>query len=341
MSNETYYAVLQKYNTFSQQLTKYAGIPLYVLCLFGTVMNMIIFGQRLYRHRSSTLYILFASVCDFMLLNIGPLSHILQYGFQSDWIISSIIFCKIKSYFVFTITAISATLTTLANINQYILSSKKNKRWKYSSKILAIRCICLTIILWFIISIPIGFCYTRYYHSSRNEELICLNPLSGIFCFLIQIIYICLFNGFLHPFLMLFFSIRTYKNIHNIHQRSLLKSTRIREVNYQMTLMLILQSIKSSFASLPFTIFNCYLLITITNSKSLLYQAKENIANQIVCFLFWSNYTSFFVYIYSSSIFKDQWKKVMCCLSRKKSRLSHSQTQLKKMSTVQIAVNPN
>jgi hypothetical protein len=303
------------------------------------------FGQRIYRHRSGSLYLLTASICDFIHLEIGPLPNILQYGFDYDWNTSSIIFCKTKSYFVFVITAISATLTSLANINQYILSSKKNKRWKYSSKIIAIRCIYLTIIISFIISIPIAFCYTRHYHSSENEQLICSNPLQSTFCFVIQIIYTCLFNGFLHPFLMIIFGICTYKNIHHIQQRSLVKSNRIRQINYQMSLMLILQSIKSIFTSLPFAIFNFYLLITMKNSKSLLYQVKENLISQIIYFLFWSNYTSFFVYIYSSNIFKDQWKKTMkkifCCRFGKKHRHSNYQTQLKKMIIVQSIVKPN
>ena len=50
--------------------------------------------------------------------------------------------------------------------------------------------------------------------------------------------------------------------------------------------MLILQSIKSSFASLPYSLFNCYLLITLNIQKSLLYQAKENLINQIVIYFF-------------------------------------------------------
>ncbi|CAF0782093.1 unnamed protein product [Adineta steineri] len=345
MTNATEYIIFEKYKTFTQQFTKYAGIPLYIGCFYGTVMNMIIFGQRTYRHRSGALYLLIASLCDFIYLNIGPISNILQYGFQHNWTINSIKFCKIKSYFVFVITAISATLTTLANINQYLLSSKKNKRWKYTSYIITIRCTCFTIICWFIISIPIIFCYTRYYHSSGNEELLCSNPLHGLFCFWIQILYTCLFNGFLHPFLMLFFGICTYKNIHNIQERSILKSNRIRQVNYQMALMLVLQSIKSSFASVPYAIFNTYMLITINRNKTLLHQAKENIFSQIVYFLFWSNYTSFFVYMYSSTIFKDQWKKLMkkifCCLYGKRQRQLHYQTQLKQMTVVQSMVKPN
>ena len=343
MTNDTVYAVFDKYKTVSQQFTKYAGIPLYTSCLCGTVMNMIMFGQRMYRHRSGSLYLLIASLCDFIHLCTGPLTNILQYGFQYDWTINSVVFCKIKSYFVFLITAISATLTTLATINQYILSSKKNKRWKYSSRVIAIRCICLTIIIFSILSIPIAFCYTRHYYSSENEQLICSNPLHGTFCFLIQISVTCLFNGFLHPILMIFFGMLTYRNIHHIHRRSLLKSDPIRQLNYQMASMLVLQSIKSSFASLPFASFNCYLLITMKNYKSLLYQAKENVIGQVVYFLFWSNYTSFFVYIYSSNVFKDEWKKTMkkmfCCLFGKRHRQSHY--QLEQLNTVHSTVTPH
>jgi hypothetical protein len=345
MANQTVDEIIEKYKSYTQQLIKYVGIPLYASCLCSTLMNMIMFGQRMYRHRSGSLYLLIASMSDFLHLNIGPLSNILQYGFAHDWTISSIIFCKIKTYFIFVIIAVSATLTTLATVNQYILSSKKNKRWKYTSKMIAIRCICLTIIIWFIIFIPIPFCYTRYYHSSENEQLVCSNPLHSTFCFLIQLCFTCLFNGFLHPTLMMFFGFCTYKNIHHIQQRSFLKSNRIRQVNYQIASMLILQSIKSSVASLPFASFNCYLLITMKNNKSLLYQAKENVIGQLVYFLFWINYTSFFVYLYSSNIFKEQWKKTMkkifCCLYAKKQRQSCYQTELKKLNAVKSIINPN
>jgi hypothetical protein len=110
-------------------------------------------------------------------------------------------------------------------------------------------------------------------------------------------------------------------------------------VNQQITLMFILQSIKSTFASFPLTIFNSYLLITIRiyRTKSLIYEAKENLIMQIVYLLFWSNYTSFFVYVYSSDIFRKQWikamKKVIHCFHTNRQRHFYDQTELNQMRT--------
>jgi hypothetical protein len=324
MLNETEYTLMLRYNFISQQITKYVGIFLYLLCLFGTGMNIITFTRQTYNSGPCSLYLSVASVFDFVHLNLGPLSNILQYGFHYDWTITSISYCKIKSYFTFVFAVMSATLTTMASIDRYILSSTDSTRWKYCTRHIAVRCIQFIVLFWFIISIPMVFCYTRFNHASNNEQLICSNSSHDPICLWIQILYICIFNGFLHPIAMMFFGFLTCINIHHLHQRSLLKSARIEQINYQLTSMFVLQLIKSSFSSLPFSIFNCYLLITRNMQKSSLYQAKESLVNQLFYLLFWSNYTSFFVYVYSSDIFRKQWVKTMQSivyyLCRKKQR---------------------
>jgi hypothetical protein len=333
MSNGTEYALMIQYSFISQQLTKYVGVFLYLLCLFGTAMNMLTFMRQTYHSRPCSLYLSAASLSDFIHLNLGPLSNILQFGFQYDWTINFIVFCKIKSYLAFVFGVMSATFTAIASIDRYVLSSKNPTRWKYSTRPVAIRCIQLTVLFWFIVSIPLVFCYTRFNHSSNNEQLICSNPSRNIICLLIQIVYVCFFNGFLPPLVMVLFGILTCSNVHHLRRRSLVKSTQIQKINYQLTSMLILQIVKSSFTSLPFSLFNCYLLITRNIRKSFLYQAKENLVHQIVYLLFWSNYTSFFVYIYSSDIFRKQWSKAIkrivyyLCGQRRHGR--YYQTELK------------
>ena len=290
-------------------------------------MNILTFIQRTYHKRACSLYLLSASVCDFVHLNLGPLSNILQYGFHYDWTISSVVYCKTKSYFVFVFTVMSATLTTIASVDRYLLSSKKTRRWRFSTRAIAVRCILFVVFFWSIVSTPIAFCYTRFSHASDNEELTCSNPCRSHFCFWIQIIHTCIFNGYLPPLLMIYFGALTCANTRHLRRRCTSRSARLRQVNHQMTTMLILQSVKSSFASLPFAIFNCYLLITVNTSKSLLYQAKENLVHQIVYLLFWSNYTSFFVYVYSSDIFRKQClyaiKRIICWCNHPQRDRSH------------------
>jgi len=311
MLNETEYTKTLQYNYFSEQFTKYVGIFLYVLCLFGNVMNILTFMSQTYTSGSSSLYLSVASIFDFVYINLGPLTNILQYGFHYDLTLTSIVFCKIKSYMVFVFAVTSATLTTIVSIERYILSSTNSTRWKYCTRPVALRCIQIIVLFWFIISIPLAFCYTNFNHLSHNEQLMCTNPSGSIHCLLIQILYICIFNGFLPPLITMLFSFLACCNVYHLRQRSLLKSDRIQQINYQLTSMLILQLIKSSFSSLPFSVFNCYLLMTRNMRKSPLYQAKENLVNQIFYVLFWSNYTSFFVYIYSSDIFRQQWVKTI------------------------------
>ncbi len=317
MTNTTGYLTIQKYNFMSEQLTKYVGPFLYIICLVGTIMNMLTFLQENYQSRSGSLYLFVASACDFVHLTLDPLSNILQYGFNYDWIVNSLVYCRTKSYFAFAFIIISGTLTTLASVSQFLLSSEKSTYWYYARRHIGIRCTKITFVFWFIVSIPIIFCSKRFPHIFQNGRLICSNPARHITCYSVRLIYNCLFNGFLPPFIMTIFGFLAYKNARHLHRRSRNNSIQIRKINHQLASMLILQSIKSTFASIPFSIFNCYWLKTMYDNKSLLLQARENLIHQIVYLLFWSNYTSFFIYLCSSDIFRNQWikamRKIFCC----------------------------
>ena len=267
-------------------------------------------------------------MCDFTHLNLGLLSNILQYGFHIDWTIRSVAHCKTKSYLLYVLTIISGTLTTLASINQFMLSSKRSSMWNYSCRSVGMRNITLTIFFWITISIPIGFCSERHYYSSDNELIICFNPCRYLSCRLVHVLYTCLLNGFLPPLITMVFGLLTYRNVRRLRRRSKSRSSQTRQINKQLTSMLILQSFKSIVTSFPYAIFNCYWVKTVNQQKSLSYQTIENLINQIVHLLFWTNYTSFFIYIYVSKIFRRQWiktiKKIIRCFWRKRRTMMSS-----------------
>ncbi|UJR14479.1 hypothetical protein I4U23_001476 [Adineta vaga] len=331
MTNTTNDLRLLHYNYLSEQLTKYIGIFLYIVCLFGTIMNIGTFLQQTYSSRACSLYLLVASICDFMHLSLEPLANILQYGFHYDWTINNLAYCKTKSYFAYVFTVSSGTLTASASISQYLLSSSESTRWYYARRHIGIRCIKLILCFWSIISIPILFCATRFYHAFQENRYICSNPARHITCYVVQLIYVCIFNGFLPPLIMMIFGYLTHKNIHHRHRRTKYRSVHIRRINQQLIFMLILQSIKSTIASIPYSVFNCYWLSSMYGSKSLLLQAKENLIHQTSYLLFWSNYTSFFIYLCSSEIFRHQWinvlKKILCCLYGNRQRYDRNERQ--------------
>ena len=340
MANESESILVEKYDCIARQLTIYGGIILFILCLFGTLMNMLTFAQPTYQRRPSSFYLLLASIFDLAHLTPGSITNILQYGFHYDWTINSIIYCRLKTYFVYVFTIISGTLTILANIDRYLLSSNNSKRWNYSSHSIAKRLIVSTISFWLILSIPMIFCTTRYYHSSHNEQMIGSNPSMDSICLIVRIFYTCLFDGFFPPLIMLIFGLVTYRNVHQLHRRSNFRSLSARRINQQIIFMLILQSIKSSFASMPYSFFHTYWLITRNKPKTHLDEAKENLAMQIVYLLFWSNYTSFFIYLFSSEIFRSQWKKgvkkLVCCLyGSRRRRHTKCEIELKRLNYAQ------
>ncbi len=209
MSNETDYIISQRYYFITQQLTIYAGIMIHILCLIGTIMNIITFSQYTYNRRAASFYLLFASIFDLAHLSPRSIPNILQYGFHYDWTINSTILCQIRNYFVYVFTVISGTLTVLAAIDRFLLSSNNSKGWNYSSRLIAKRCTTLTIIIWFVVSIPIIFCSKHYYHSSNNDHMICLSPSKDRFCLSVQILYTCLLDGFVPPLTMMIFGLIT------------------------------------------------------------------------------------------------------------------------------------
>ena len=324
MANETEDDLFQKYNFIMQHLTRYGGSSLYIICLFGTIMNMLTFLQRTYKRRACSLYLLIASTCDFIHINLGLLTNILQHGFHYNGRINSTIYCRINIYFVYVLTIISGTLTALASIDRYILSSKKSTRWNYSRRSVGIRCIKLTIFFWIFISIPILFFSEHFHHSLRAEQWICSTSCRRSSCIWVQVVYICLFNGLVPASTMMIFGILTQINVRQLHQRSESKSVQVRRMNEQLATMLVLQSFKLTLTSIPYSFFNLYWIITARTYKSLVHRATENLISQIVVLLFWSNYTSFYIYIYSSDIFTHQWikamKKILFCSRKNRER---------------------
>jgi hypothetical protein len=339
MTNETDYTTAQRYNVITQEFTKYAGISLYFLCIFGTIMNILTFLQKTYNRRACSLYLLFASVFDLAHLSPGTLSTILQYGFYYDWTINYVAYCKIKNYLIYVLTMISGTFTVFASIDRYFLSSHNSNLWNYSSRLVAKCCIKFIIIFWFIASFPIIYCSKHVNDSLNNQQTVCSNPADDKFCLSIRIVYTCLLDGFLPPLIMMIFGLLTYNNIRHLVQRSNAKSMLSQRIHHQITTMLILQSVKSTFTSFPVSIFNSYRLKTTNMNKTLTYQAKESLVKQIVYLLFWSNYTSFFVYIYSSDIFRKQWilamKNCICCRCGNKQQHDSDRMELKRLRTTE------
>ena len=337
MTNSTEFIVSQRYHHFAQQATKHLGVLLYLLCLLGTLMNIFTFLQRAYKCRACSLYLLFASICDLAHLNAGALSNILQYGFGYDWTLRSSIYCPVKNYCVFVFTITSGTLTVLACVDRYMLSSEQNTRWNYRNRRVACHGIQITIAFWIVASLPVAFCSKRFSHPSHNEQMICVNPCDTRLCFLVRLIFTCLIDGFLPPVLMMLFGVLTSRNVSHLHRRS--HSHRSSKINQQITTMLILQTVKSTFASFPLAGFNCYSLFTKNHPKALVHQAKENLIMQIVYLFFWSNYTSFFVYLCSSDIFRQQWlkamKKVICCSDGNRRRRQTEQFELRRLKTTE------
>ena len=94
MLNITDESLIDNYRYLTEQFTKFVGPFLYIICLMGTLMNIFTFSQRTFDRRACSFYLLVASACDFIHLQLDPLANILQYGFSFNWTINNFSFCR-------------------------------------------------------------------------------------------------------------------------------------------------------------------------------------------------------------------------------------------------------
>jgi len=105
----------------AQQITIYLGMFILIAGLFGGVLNLIVLlSLRTFRQSSCSFYLTsmpFANI-GHLIFNLIP--FIFTNGYGIDWSATSIIYCKLKFYFIQLWLLTSFTCMCLATIDQYL-----------------------------------------------------------------------------------------------------------------------------------------------------------------------------------------------------------------------------
>jgi hypothetical protein len=162
MNNET----INDDNRNMNSITRYLNIHINLFYLiFGNIGNLFkiaFFLQKPLRSLPCTVYILFATICDFITLNNLPVRQLLIHLYPKyhwikitvDWSNSrneailltysistyDIITCKIRSYLHMLSTDLSSQMLVFASINRYCFSYLRRKRQKNSFYLSQIFC---------------------------------------------------------------------------------------------------------------------------------------------------------------------------------------------------------
>ncbi|CAF1522942.1 unnamed protein product [Adineta steineri] len=277
-------------NDASKQITIYVGIPTLIAGILGGLLNTIVFlSLRTFRESPCAFYLTIMSIVNVGQMITGLLARILTSGFNIDWSLTSLFYCKFRLYCFQVCALISMTCICLAIIDQYLITCSR-QRWQQWSNMTIARCLsAIFILIWILHTIP----YLIYYNhviSNTTSKVTCIvtnNTFQQYVTF--GLIFII---GKLLPICMTFlFGILAYRNLRQMSHRAL--PIVRRELDKQLTVMVLVLVVCAFFMNMPYTIV--YLLTAMP-------QLTQNpiIAAQLQ---FASNVTTYLVYMYFASPF--------------------------------------
>jgi hypothetical protein len=243
----------------SKEASLYFGIPVLIGGTIGGFLNIIVFlSLRTFRQNSCAFYLTIMSIVNIGQLLTGLLTRIMTTGFGIDWAQASLVYCKFR-YFVFSITSlISFTLFCLATIDQYFATCSRPQWQRWCNIKLAYRLTAFFVILWTLHSIPYLLLY-EHISSPDSNKTICTAP-NNIFLeyrtYFISLILI----GFLPICITIISGSLAYCNVRTIAYRTVPLVRR--ELDKQLTVMVLTQVVVHCFTVLPFSIMNVLSLNT-------------------------------------------------------------------------------
>ncbi|CAF3967085.1 unnamed protein product, partial [Adineta steineri] len=86
-------------NDASKQITIYVGIPTLIAGVLGGLLNTIVFlSLRTFRESPCAFYLTIMSIVNVGQMITGLLARILTSGFNIDWSLTSLFYCKFRLY---------------------------------------------------------------------------------------------------------------------------------------------------------------------------------------------------------------------------------------------------
>jgi hypothetical protein len=233
-----------------QQITIYGGLFLVIIGVIGNGINILVFSTfRNYRTTPCTFYFLIASIFNIAYITINLISRIVSTGFGIDLTRTSISWCKIREFCLFTLNLITLTCSCLATIDQFFATSRNANLRRLSNIKWAHRIVIIVIIIWCLHGIPVILFYNI---SPITRTCVEINANYAIYIpiYLLGLIFA------IPTSIMVIFGYLTYRNIH---------LTRIlveQQADRQLAKMTLIQVILDVICFLPYSIYIAYSLIT-------------------------------------------------------------------------------
>jgi len=268
-------------NLVKQEITIYFGIPIVVMGVIGGCLNIITFlSLKTFRQSSCAFYLTLKSIFDVGELLLNAVPFIVRWGFKTDWGASSLFFCKIRSYMFSTTTLSSMTYLCLAIIDQYLATSYYLRWQQWCNIKLAHRITSIFIIIWTLHGIP-SLIFNNHIISPLTNTTIC-QVTNYIFNRYLSYGYYLTLNNIL-PLITIVFGIMAYYNARNLVHRTIPLVRR--ELDKQLTVMVLVQVLISFCTLVPFSINNIFTIVN-TFPNDPVIQAKISLASILIANFF-------------------------------------------------------
>jgi hypothetical protein len=244
-------SIISVLTEISQQVIIYIYIPILIAGVIGGIFNLIIFlSLKTFRENSCAFYLIIMSFFNIGQLLTGELSRLMTVGYNIDWTLNSLFYCKIRWYCIQMCSLTSYACLCFATIDQYLATSSRNHWQQWSNIKLAHRLCLLAFIISVLHGIPSIF-YYNYDYSVITTKSACIIT-NVIFQQYKTYGFILLLAGILPVFITVLFGSLAYRNVKQLAYRTVPLVRR--ELDKQLTSIVLVQVVYTFIVIVPYII---------------------------------------------------------------------------------------
>ena len=276
-------AIISSLSFVGQQITIYVGILTLIAGVVGGCLIIVVFvSLRTFRESSCAFYLTIMSIVNIGQLLTGLLSRIMTAGFNIDWSITSLFYCKFR-YFCFQVCALtSMTCICLATIDQYLATCSRPRWQQWCNIKLARRLSAIFILIWIVQDVPF-LIYFNHVVSTTAGNITCIST-NNIFQQYFTYGIILTLGRLLPVCITFLFGLLAYHNVQQLAHRTLPLVRR--ELDKQLTVMVLMLVVFAFFTFMPFAIVYILLAIPQVTQGPLVIAQLQLASNLTTCLVY-------------------------------------------------------
>ncbi|CAF1248066.1 unnamed protein product [Rotaria sordida] len=279
----------------------YIGYFIVITGLIGNIINIILFTQlKLFRRNQSAFYLIVASIVDCFQLIFAAATRATVVAFGFDPTRTSIVWCKLRIYFLQFGSITSSGTVCFAAIDQYLSTNYHHRLRQMSTFKLAQYLVGILIVLVALYSIL----FPVFFEIHGNAGCTTVNP---IFNYYYSFVHFCILISILPIVISSLFSLLAYQNVRRIVRRQV--AIIRRRLDRQLTAMILVRVILLVITVLPFVSLRVYQINNPMNQNDTFAVTVDQLIRIVITTVYNTNYSgTFYVFLVASIRFRRQVK---------------------------------